>query len=98
RMTGKLPKWQGLIYPQFNRLVNVVGDDIVDFPPNIHHRRAVDWGAGPENPFAAVWGYKNALGQWFIYDEYKSAEEKMVTEHLKEVVDRWVWPEHDPHY
>lgn len=97
RMTGRLPKWEGIIYDGFNPAIHVVGDERIipggRFPDSAQHRRAIDWGAGPENPFVCLWLYKNPVGQWHAYDEYYSTEPITVAEHLKAVADRHPWPE-----
>jgi hypothetical protein len=46
-----------------------------------------------------LWGAKNSLGQWFLYDEYVSHDQSKTTiDHLEEVYHRWEWPEHDKKY
>ena len=99
RMTGAFASFQGAIYKNFNPAVHLVGDETITFPPNIYHRRAIDWGAGPSNAFCCLWAYKDGMGRWFVYDEYYSTDTSLTTiEHLCEVQDRWPWPEGNPHY
>jgi hypothetical protein len=99
RMTGRFATYEGAIYPGFNPLVHLVGDDVISFPPNIHHRRAIDWGAGPDNPFAAIWAYRDSLGIWYIYDEeYSASQDKTTIDHLCDVQDAYPWPQENPHY
>lgn len=99
RKFGKWASYEGAIYKGFNPAVHLVGDDVIDLPPNIHHRRGIDWGAGLENPFCCLFAYKNGLGQWYVYDEYYSNDQlKTSVDHLCEVVDMWPWPDHNPHY
>lgn len=99
RLTGAFASFEGAIYQTFNPLVHLVGDETIDFPPNIHHRRAIDWGGGPSNAFVCLWAYKNGKGQWFVYDEYYSTDQTMTTvDHLCEVADRYPWPESNSHY
>ena len=43
--------------------------DELDFPDEVTHFRAVDWGASIEHPFVCLWGYVDGQGDWKIYDE-----------------------------
>lgn len=104
RLTGAFASFEGQIYKNFNPHIHLVGDDVIfpsgDFPKGVYHRRSNDWGVGPENHFAAHWGYRNGLGQWFIYDEYycRNLNGESCIEQLCEVVKRWPWPEHNTYY
>lgn len=99
RMTGQFASYEGAIYKGFEPRIHLVGDEVINFPPNIFHRRGIDWGSGPENAFCCLWLYRNGLGQWFVYDEYYSTDQlKTTIDHLCEVQDRWPWPENNPHY
>lgn len=107
RQIGAFATFRGQIYKGFNPRIHLVDDDVMfpgtgrspfGFPDNVWFRRGIDWGAGPDNAFCCIWAYKNGLGQWFIFDEYFSTEEKTTIDHLCEVADRWPWPERDPHY
>lgn len=103
RMIGAFATFEGQIYKTLDPHIHFVGDDEVFpggmFPRGVHHRRGIDWGAGPDNPFACVWCYRNGMGQWFAYDEYLSSDQTYTTvDHLSEVVDKWPWPSHDNHY
>lgn len=101
RMTGARPQYEGAIYPNFDPLIHATGPDVdlSDFPPNVHFRRGIDWGGGPNNAFVCLWAYKNGLGQWFVFDEYYStAQDRTTIDHLCEVADRWPWPVGNPHY
>lgn len=97
RITGELAIFEGVIYPAFSKAVHVVGDDVIDpFLPGVWHARGVDWGASAEHPFAVVFGYRDGLGDWCIYDEYWSnAQNLTVDDHLQAIVDKseqWGWP------
>jgi phage terminase large subunit-like protein len=99
REIGAWASFEGAIYQSFDPQIHLVGDDFINFPPNCFHRRALDWGAGPNNAFVCLWGYKNGWGQWCIYDEYWSTDQNLtVHEHLQAIQDRHPWPEHNPHY
>lgn len=93
RMRGLFANYSGLIYGRFNPSVHVVGDEIYDLIPSYWHRRAIDWGAGPNNPFACVWGAKSpSFKQWYIYDEYFSADQDAtVVDHLVNVFEKHPW-------
>jgi phage terminase large subunit-like protein len=103
RMTGRFASYEGAVFQSLNPLVHYVDDDFMfpggNFPSNVFHRRGKDWGAGPDNADACVWGYKNGKGQWFIYDEYVSTDQNYtVHDHLKAISDKWWWPQNNPHY
>lgn len=101
RLTGQFASYEGAIYKGFNPAIHLIDDERVEFPfPNgVQHRRAIDWGAGPENPFCALWFYRDGLGRNFIYDEYYSNDQlKTTVDHLKCVADRWKWPANSPNY
>ena len=104
RMTGKFASYEGAVYKNFNPLVHLVDGTAPNCPidlatPNIHHRRMIDWGAGPENAFVCLWAYRTGSGVWHVYDEYYSTDQTMTTvDHLAVVSDRWPWPMHNPHY
>lgn len=103
RMTGRFASYEGAIYQTLNPLLHFVDDDYVfpdgNFPLNVHHRRGLDWGGGPENAFACVWKYHNSYGQHVFYDEYVSTDQNLtVHEHLMACSDRWPWPMKNPHY
>lgn len=103
RMIGAWATFEGLVYQQFNPLVHLVDDDVVfpdgDFPPNVYHRRGLDWGFGPDNAFCCEFAYRNGIGEWYFYDEYYSTDQAFtVHEHLKAVADMWLWPREHPLY
>lgn len=91
RMKGLWGSYEGLVFPMFNLKVHGLPDGW-EIPPNCEHRRGIDWGSGPENPFACVWMCRNSVGQWFIYDEYESSEGINGWEHLRRIQDQVVWP------
>lgn len=92
RMTGAFASFAGAIYPQFNPAVHFLPED---WEPEVgyHHRRAIDWGFGPDNAFCCLWGCRDSLGRWYIYDEYYSTNQVYtIHDHLKAIADRWPWP------
>jgi len=63
------------------------------FPPNVWHRRGIDWGESREHPFACVWGFRDGGGDWFIYDEYYDPNGLLYGERIDSIKARWPWPE-----
>lgn len=102
-MTGMFATYEGTIYQQFNPAIHFCTENEAfpngDFPPGVWHRRAIDWGAGPDNAFVCLWGYRDGLGCWTIYDEYWSTDQtRTVNDHLKEISDKWLWPRNNAHW
>jgi hypothetical protein len=95
RLKGLFAAFEGVIYKTFDPTVHVVGDEIFDWilSGNCSHRRAIDWGAGPQNAFVCLWGARNRLNQWFIYDElYSTDQEKTTVDQLIDITKRHPWP------
>ena len=93
RLIGAWATFAGLIYQSFNERIHCA--DHINVPlAGVQHRRAIDWGAGPENAFVCLWAYRNSFGQYFVYDEYWStSSEKSMEDHLQTVRERHPWPE-----
>jgi phage terminase large subunit-like protein len=103
RMTGMFASYEGTIYQQFNPSIHLCTEEEAfpngDFPPGVWHRRAIDWGAGPANAFVCLWGYRDGLGCWTIYDEYWSTDQtRTVNDHVKAISDQWPWPRNKAHW
>lgn len=108
RLTRQIGAWavyEGSIYPQFADFHLLDDAEVFDvdggFPKNVFHRRAIDWGSGPENAFCCLWAYRNGAGDWVIYDEYYSTAPVTTVEHLVEIEERsemWGWQANDPHF
>jgi hypothetical protein len=99
RMTGQFPTYAGAVYANFNPAIHVIDIASHPIPSGAQHRRSIDWGSGPDNPFGCLWGYKNGVGQWFIYDEYYSNDlSRSVIDHLCLIQDQWPWPTPSPFY
>ena len=95
RLKGLFAAFEGVIYKTFDPTIHVVGDEIFDWilSGNCSHRRSIDWGAGPQNAFVTLWGARNRLSQWFVYDElYSTDQEKTTVDHLIDVTKRHPWP------
>lgn len=92
REIGAFASFEGQIYQRFNPAIHIVDPDDIEYPSGAHYFRAIDWGAGPDNAFCCLWGYKTGIGEWVIFDEYYSTEQCTVHEHLKRVADRHEWP------
>lgn len=98
RLTGALATFEGVIYQTFNRQVHLLDD--AKFPTSLDgmwHFRGTDWGASEEHPHATIWGARDGMGDWWIYDEYWNNRQDQVTgDHVREIKARWPWPEGDP--
>lgn len=99
RMKGLFASFEGVIYKGFNTATHCMGDEMWARIKHCHHRRGIDWGAGPENDFVCLWGARNNIGQWFIYDEIACHDQtKTTVDHLSDVYERWEWPNDDKMY
>lgn len=100
RMTGAFASYEGLIYQSFNRAVHVIDEDELVIPnADVIHKRSVDWGASVEHPLALLFGFKDPLGVWTIYDEYHSTDQTMTwEEHCEQVKSMRKWPKNNPHF
>lgn len=102
RMKGLWGSYSGLVYPEFNPTIHCISEDewedMLDMRVACYYRRAMDYGQGPENPFACIWACRNGLGQWFIYDEYYSTDPIDPIKHLKRIHDQQLWPKSNPYY
>jgi phage terminase large subunit-like protein len=97
RTRGVFASYEGVIYQTFNPKIHCI--DEIDIPPAVMHKRAIDWGASEEHPFAAVWGYKDATGCWWIYDEYlDGSQSKTTNDHIDWIKERHPWPRNNPWY
>jgi hypothetical protein len=95
RLTGALASFEGVIFSSFHPAVHVISGK-TPIPPGVHHYTGIDWGASEEHPFVCVWGYRDGIGDWVIYDEYWSTDQSRITlDHHAEIVERsrqWGWP------
>jgi len=109
RTRGAFANYEGCIYQSFNPKIHLLDDitpPVDEFGrPTVYHRRAIDWGASEEHPFVVLWGYKDAIGCWWIYDEYWSTAQNLTwSEHVERIAKRhelhdWArWDDDDPHY
>ena len=97
RKKGRFASYEGSIYPSFNPNIHATkkGQRLV-IPQACQHRRAIDWGSGPEHAFVCLWGAKTATGDWYIYDEYWSTSQNATfLTHCDEIIERWEWPDGD---
>lgn len=97
RTKGFWGGYEGLVYPDFNVFVHCLPDEW-ELPPNMTHRRAIDWGSGPNNAFVCLWLAKNQVGQIFVYDEYYSTKPVDTIVHLSNIQDKMYWPRNNPNY
>jgi len=97
RRTGALATFEGVIYPTFNPAIHVVRGE-TRFPVGVRHYRGVDWGASAEHPFVCIWAYVDAIGDWYVYEEYWSDSQARITlDHVVAIVEKsqtWGWPGH----
>jgi hypothetical protein len=92
RKIGAWASFAGQIYQSFNPDIHTVTH--IAHPPGVHYRRVIDWGAGPENAFVCLWGFRNGVGQWFIFDEYWSTSQQYdALHHLELIMARHPWPD-----
>jgi len=99
RMKGLFASFEGVIYKGFNTATHCMGDEMWARIKHCYHRRGIDWGAGPENDFVCLWGARNSIGQWFIYDEIACHDQtKTTVDHLSDVYEQWEWPSDDKMY
>jgi hypothetical protein len=95
RLKGLFAAFEGVIYKTFDPAIHVVGDEMYGWilSGNCQHRRAIDWGAGPQNAFVCLWGARNRINQWFVYDElYSTDQTKTTVDHLVDITKRHPWP------
>ena len=93
RLTGALATFEGTIYQTFNPSVHLLPAETFRIPPGAQHYRGIDWGASTEHPFVCIWGCRDAMGDWWIYDEYWSPDQtKTTADHAMEIKSRWSWP------
>ena len=99
RKIGAFASYKGRIYPRFSK-IHLTAEPLEKLlVPGMSHRRGLDWGFGPDNAFCCVWGAKNGAGDWLIYDEYYSTDDRRtVHEHLKAIADKTLWPRNNSCY
>ncbi len=96
RETGALASFEGVIYPSFHPSIHVIPEEDLRVPPGTWHDMATDWGASVEHPHASVFGCRDGVGNWLIYDEYWSSDQSKITaDHVERTLDiceAWGWP------
>lgn len=100
RKRGVFASYEGAIYKSFKPKIHLIDDDEwPPTPPNVWHRRSIDWGASEEHPFCCEWGYRDAIGCWWIYDEYWNNSQSITSiDHIEEINNRHPWPENSPYH
>ena len=97
RMTGAFASYEGLIYPSLNPKIHFVNDMMI--AKGCKHKRAIDWGSGPDHAFVNLWGAKDGVGTWWIYDEYYSIDQECtVIDHCENIVKQNPWDQSHPEY
>lgn len=96
RMRGALASFSGTIYTNFAVPVHVLpNSEMSRFPPGVCHALGTDWGASVEHPQVTIFGCMDGIGDWWIYDEYWSTDQRTLFEHAQKVVEKakaWGWP------
>lgn len=96
RMRGAFAAYEGVIFKSFSPNIHLAED--IEIPPNCIHKRSFDWGASTEHPLVCLFGAKDAIGRWIIYDEYwNNDQSKLIREHAKDIKDMHEWP-NEPNY
>jgi hypothetical protein len=100
RLRGQLAVYEGIIYETFSPAIHVVDDDRVDpGRRGVMHYRSTDFGASVEHPWVTLWGFRDGLGDWAIYDEYWSNDQRLtVLDHAIAIRERWPWPATSPYH
>lgn len=99
RKLGMFASFEGAIYQSFKPKIHLVDSaDLGEPPQGVFHYRSIDWGASEEHPFVCLWGFKDTLGNWVIYDEYWSNSQTILwQEHADEILSRVDWQNHGYH-
>ncbi len=98
RMKGLWGGWEGAIFPEFSTHIHCVPEDW-EPPIDFEQRRGIDWGFSIDHPTACVWGARNSIGQWFIWDEYWSNDtSRSADDHMVEIIEQHPWPSESSNY
>lgn len=96
RETGALASFEGVIYPSFLPSLHVIDEHDLRIPIGTYHDMGSDWGASTEHPHATLFGCRDSIGSWLIYDEYWSNDQSKITkDHVEAIMEkcqRWGWP------
>ena len=104
RRTGAFASFSGQVYKSFNPAVHCLdeagweretGYPWGDWPPNVWHRRGIDWGASKEHPFVCEWYFRTGAGDYFVYDEMFDDRALLIDDRIEQIKDRWNWGETD---
>lgn len=96
RLRGAFASYEGAIYKSFIPRIHLV--DGIELAEGCIHKRAIDWGASEDHPFVCLWGAKDGLGCWWIYDEFWSnSQTELIEDKVEEIKSRHPWP-HQPWY
>ena len=97
RLSGAFASYEGVIYKGFNRHIHVVNS--IEIPFGVHHARSIDWGSSEENAFVTLWGFKDSVGRWYIYDElYSTDQAELYDDRIEEIKTRHPWDVTSPFY
>lgn len=94
KIRGMFASYQGVIYKTFRPSIHLLDfeKEGIEIPPAVIHKRGVDWGSTEEHPFVVVWGYKDSLGTWWIYDEYWNNDQSLTwDDHAEAIIAKRPW-------
>lgn len=98
RKAGTFASYENAIFQGFSPRLHLVESSEYEIPPSCIHKRAIDWGASEEHPFVCLWGAKDGMGRWIIYDEFWSiSQTELVDDKVKEIKSRRFWA-NDPYH
>ncbi len=96
RKKGVFATYEGVVYKTFSPKVHLV--DSIVIPDCVFFKRSIDWGSSEEHPFVCLWGFKDATGIWYIFDEYWSNSQTYLwKDHAAEIKRRKTWEQDGYH-
>jgi len=97
RLRGIFATYEGVIYQAFRPALHLV--DHLEIPPYCFQFRTIDWGSSEEHPFRCLWAARDSLGDWYVYDEYHSSDQRLLwADHIRAIKDRHDWDQNSPYY
>jgi phage terminase large subunit-like protein len=90
RRFGDFGKYEGAIYQTFDERIHLGRN--VEWQNCHKFRRAIDWGASADHPFVCIWLAQDGMGQWRVFDEYRSTAQVSAIHHAVEILNRHHWP------
>lgn len=85
RLQGAFASYEGAIFKSFRPKIHLLPEFPAP-PKGVIHKRSIDWGNSAEHPFVCLWAYKDAIGTWWVYDEYWCDDGEVTwDEHIQEI-------------